>query len=741
MENPTKTPSLIIPSLTVFITSFCIMVVELVAGRLISRFLGSSLYTWTSVIGVVLTGITIGNYVGGRVADRFSSRKSLAWLFALSAGSCVAIIVMNNLVGSWIWLYKLNWPLRVFTHVCIVFLLPSAMLGTVSPVVTKIALDKGLPTGRTVGDIYAWGAAGSIAGTFSAGYFLIAELGSIAIIWSVAGLLVLMAMAYTVRRSFGYAIGALFICILVTGAGPWQWAQQTAAAVSLRKPAQKDIIFEDETPYCYVAVKQLSSNPDRRIFMQDRLKHSEILMNDVLDLQYFYSHIFAAVTSALTADKDDLAVLTIGGGGYVFPRYLQKRWPQSRIDVVEIDPGVTEAAIKAFGLARNSSINTFTMDARNYLDSLLQQEAAGGRKTRYNFIYGDAINAYSVPYQLTTFEFNEKIAQLLDEDGVYMVELIDTFESGLFLGAMITTLEKSFQYVDVVTRGDLPKASRNVFVVIASNKILDIDRYCENYKKKSQNLWHLNKSQIQTLKQKSNQLVLTDDYAPVENLLSPVVRAVAMDNLADEYTKQAADLLAQGRFDEYIKMCRRIIDISPILSVKIYNEMGIAFSNQQKWSDAEEAFRNSINYIVQQNLMLNTANTRFNLAGVLQKSGKTNQAQQQYRLAADEYRREILADPQSYKNHSLLAKSLASIGDFEQAEKHFLQAVNLYPFDADTHLALAHVLQFQGKSKEAIDYLRSKIAFMSNLGQIESTRTLQKYLQTMESKIPEKITE
>ncbi|MFA5251569.1 MAG: fused MFS/spermidine synthase, partial [Phycisphaerae bacterium] len=64
-----------IPSATVFLSSACIMVLELVAGRLIARHLGSSLYTWTSVIGVVLAGITIGNYLGGRIADRFEARK------------------------------------------------------------------------------------------------------------------------------------------------------------------------------------------------------------------------------------------------------------------------------------------------------------------------------------------------------------------------------------------------------------------------------------------------------------------------------------------------------------------------------------------------------------------------------------------------------------------------------------------------------------------------------------------
>ncbi|MBU2458529.1 MAG: fused MFS/spermidine synthase, partial [Planctomycetes bacterium] len=174
--------SILIPSATVFISSACIMILELVASRLIARHLGSSLYTWTAVIGIVLAGITIGNYLGGRIADKFKARKALSTIFILSSAACVAVVILNNLVGEWLWLWKLSWPVRVFSHVALVFLGPSLLLGTISPVVAKMALDRGLSTGRTVGDIYAWGAAGSIFGTFAAGFYLIPAMGTIAII-------------------------------------------------------------------------------------------------------------------------------------------------------------------------------------------------------------------------------------------------------------------------------------------------------------------------------------------------------------------------------------------------------------------------------------------------------------------------------------------------------------------------------------------------------------------------------
>ncbi len=241
---------ILVPSATVFISSFCIMVLELVASRLIARHLGSSLYTWTAVIGVVLTGITIGNYIGGRLADKFPAKNTLAILFAISSASCAVILLLNQLVGHWVFLWKLSLPLRIFTHVSLVFLLPSTMLGTISPVVAKMALDRGLPTGRTVGDIYAWGAAGSIAGTFAAGYLLIATMRTTSIIWTVGGVLLLLAILYGKRIYLLYVWAVIFIILASLAV---RHARQTAPthAALCKTPAQKSAVQTRHRPVCF----------------------------------------------------------------------------------------------------------------------------------------------------------------------------------------------------------------------------------------------------------------------------------------------------------------------------------------------------------------------------------------------------------------------------------------------------------------------------------------------------------
>ncbi|MBN1764801.1 MAG: fused MFS/spermidine synthase, partial [Sedimentisphaerales bacterium] len=246
---------------------------------------------------------------------------------------------------------------------------------------------------------------------------------------------------------------------------------------------------------------------------------------------------FAGVTRHLSQGRDTLSTLAIGGGGYVLPRYIEKHWPGSRIDVVEIDPGVTRAAHQAFGLEKDTSINTITADARNYIRQLSEKEKTGYEIPHYDFIYEDAINDFSVPYQLLTLEFNENISEILTPDGIYMINLVDIYEVGRFLGAVINTLQETFKQIYVLTHERLPH-TRNTYVIICSKSDIDIEEIIIK-RLNHLNIWHLQPQDIEVLIHKSSSVILTDDYAPVENLLAPVVRRSATDLLNEKiYTQE-----------------------------------------------------------------------------------------------------------------------------------------------------------------------------------------------------------
>src|SRR5579872_6175311 len=112
----------------VFGASVCIMVLELTASRLIANYVGQSLYTWTSVIGVVLAGISIGNYVGGYLADRFDPRTLLSRLFLLAGLLTMSVLFMNGWAAGTPRPERMHWQLWVMLVVAWVFFLPALSL-------------------------------------------------------------------------------------------------------------------------------------------------------------------------------------------------------------------------------------------------------------------------------------------------------------------------------------------------------------------------------------------------------------------------------------------------------------------------------------------------------------------------------------------------------------------------------------------------------------------------------------
>ena len=78
-----------LPYVLAFFSSLCIMILELVASRLVARHVGASLSVWTSVIGIMLGGICLGNVLGGRLADRIGAKRSILIALVGYIGICV----------------------------------------------------------------------------------------------------------------------------------------------------------------------------------------------------------------------------------------------------------------------------------------------------------------------------------------------------------------------------------------------------------------------------------------------------------------------------------------------------------------------------------------------------------------------------------------------------------------------------------------------------------------------------
>lgn len=462
----------------IFITSVCVMTLELTASRLIAKHVGSSLYTWTSVIGVVLAGITIGNWFGGWLADHFDRGRTLSWMYLIGSISCGGVLWLDRVAGTLERPDTLSWQQWILLMVASIFFLPAFAMGATSPLLASLALNRNAHTGTTVGNVYAWGAFGSIVGTFLTGFYLIDVWGTRSIVGMTAATLGILAVFVATSRTLFRTVVILgwlnllgWIVLAAIGSGDAfaaagnvvadvaSFVQSEQATVDFRENCEmfgqnvgeklRDLgvllmlrgdtpnEYHDESNYSDIIVSDSFADgiPVRSLRL-DKLIHSYYDPANPTALHYEYEQVYAGVTKKVawaTSNKTPSACF-YGGGGFIFPRWFLKEFPDSRrIDVAELDPAVLDVAQKQLGLTDELSerIRTTIGDARNFVDDQLREnagrESRGEQAVKYDFIYGDAFNDFSIPFHLTTREFLQKTHDLLSEKGVFQANIIDIY--------------------------------------------------------------------------------------------------------------------------------------------------------------------------------------------------------------------------------------------------------------------------------------------------------------------------
>ena len=350
------------------------MVLELTASRLIAKHVGNSLYTWTSVIGVVLAGITIGNFLGGWLADRAAPSKLLNWLFLIASILCMSVLWLDGIASNQQRPDNVSWPTWVVCIVGMVFFLPSMALGTISPVVASLALSHCRKVGATVGNVYAWGAFGSIVGTFLGGFVLIDTFGTRAIVALVAGTLAAMGFlsagsqwAFRSAVLFGWMQFVIWLGLFssATDSGLRAFttgvAEFTTPAVPKLEPdavlgkfdtardreldlkRERDAVvrrwslfgerfgrqlhelgltlglredalgeYHDESNYSYINVTEQTENGERvAVLKLDKLIHSYFVLDNPTALNYDYEQVYAAVTEQAVATWDRTTTVSL----------------------------------------------------------------------------------------------------------------------------------------------------------------------------------------------------------------------------------------------------------------------------------------------------------------------------------------------------------------------------------------------------------------------------------------------
>lgn len=470
----------------VFLASAAVLVIEIAAVRLMAPYVGQTLETFTAIISTVLAGIAAGTAVGGRLADTHDPGTLIR--VELVGGGILTLLLVPlvraigpTLGGGLAGLVALT-VLTVFV--------PAAVLSAISPAIIKANLVRLAETGTTVGRFSAIGTVGAIAGSVTTGFVLLARFSTSSILlWLGAGLAAL-GIGLSVRRNPRVAIVA-------------------AASVALGSvvAASSEGPCDAETRYYCVRLVPDAGRPGATYLVLDDLFHSHVDPADPTHLEFSYTRMFGTLIDATSTGA--LEAVHIGGGGFTMPRWIEATRPGSRSRVLELDPDIVELDVERLGLSLDSGIGVTIGDARRTLAGIGDGEA--------DLVIGDAFGGRAVPWHLTTRQFHLEVERVLASDGTYVVNLIDGPDMA-FVRSMTRTLLSIWSEVSVLTVDDRLIRGGNV-VLAASHSPFDTARLVELGGGRGLRLSVLSGGEARSFAGEG--VVLTDDFAPVDQLLSP----------------------------------------------------------------------------------------------------------------------------------------------------------------------------------------------------------------------------
>ena len=483
----------------VFFASGSVLVLEILAVRLLAPFVGVTLETYTAIIGVVLAGIAFGTWAGGRVADLIEPRRMLGPV--LVAGGLLALATLPLVRGLGELALARADASAILLLALFGFFPPAAVLSAISPTVVKLQLASLRETGSVVGRLSALGTAGALVGTFVTGFALVAELGATPIVLALGGTLIAAGIALGVllaasgrRRVGAGTLGAVAVALALAGIG---------VAVGDR--------CQVESAYYCARVEADPGRPSGRLLRLDTLRHSYVDLADPRHLEFDYARLIGDTIDVMRPAREPLDALHVGGGGFTLPRYLAATRPGSRSLVLELDPALPALARERLGLRTGPALRVRTGDARVALGE--------ARRGAFDLVVGDAFGGVAVPWHLTTLEVVREIRSALRPRGVYALNVID-FPPADFARAEARTLARGFRHVALVAPPELlDGSSGGNFVLLASQAPLPLERIRGRISGRGTR-------EVVTAGRRLERFaggaaVLTDEYAPVDQLLTP----------------------------------------------------------------------------------------------------------------------------------------------------------------------------------------------------------------------------
>ena len=479
--------------ITVFLSGALTMMLELIAARVLSPYVGSSNLIWTTIIGIMLTSMSIGYWFGGKMADKNKENdiKILSNYLLISAIATSIIPILEVVFIDVLSQLSSNLILVAIICATVTFGIPSFLLATVSPIAVKIKNNNMDHIGATSGKISSLSTIGSIFGTFFAGFILIPNLGVRNIILGCSILLWILSVYLFNKKDKKYYILMIVELLIIIGLNVLG-----GYLFQVRNP---EITRDVDSEYSRIWVTNLDVGETTYKTLQVDTGLESYINQETGEMGATYLYYYDLFEYY---NKEANDALMIGGAAYTYPMHYLKKYENKTIDVVEIDEKMTQIAEEEFGLDKNNpNLGLITQDGRSYLNY---------NEKKYDTVFIDAFKGLNAPFELTTYEAMQKVYNSLDENGTVITNIISAIEGddADFIKYEYSTYKAIFDDVKVfqVNPNHSDDEEQNLILVgIKGNGNINTD--------KEEEYGELLSNEIKDFT--SDKPIITDDYAPI----------------------------------------------------------------------------------------------------------------------------------------------------------------------------------------------------------------------------------
>ena len=478
--------------ITVFICGAIGMILELIAARVLSPYVGSSNLIWTTIIGVMLISMSIGYWLGGKRADKDPNINNLSTTILLGALTTSLIPIFETVLVKNFANISDNLVLIALVTSAIIFGIPSFVMATVSPFAVKLRDKEYSNVGEISGRTSSLSTIGSIFGTFLAGFFLIPTFGVRAIVFGTTVVLLILSITLYENKTRKFYMMIAIIAIAI-------FSFQTIGKVIYDR-ANPDVIEDVDSEYSRILIKQVSANDTTYKTMQVENGLESYIDEETGEMGARYLYYYDLADYYL---KNFKSTLMIGGAAYTYPTHYLDKYEDKTIDVSEIDEKMTELAIEQFNLdINNERLNVYHQDGRSFLNTT---------KNKYDVILIDAFKGENAPFELTTYEAMKNARNILNDNGMVITNIISsvTGEDSDFIKYEYSTYKKVFDDVKVFKVKDAKdNITQNLILIgFKGDKNIDDNKY-EEYK---------DLLDMELVDFSSDKGISTDNYAPIGN--------------------------------------------------------------------------------------------------------------------------------------------------------------------------------------------------------------------------------